>query len=388
MTLVSLSGVGKDFGDVTALTSVDLDIDEGEFLTLLGPSGCGKLTLLRILGGLEEPSRGQLTYLGRSLVGVPPEKRPFNLVFQSYALFPHMTVYENVAYGLRVSGVRQADLKRRVADMLEMVDLAGLRDRSPRFLSGGQQQRVALARALVNEPRLLLLDEPLGALDLQLRKRMQEELRGIQRRLGTTFVYVTHAQDEALTLSHRIVLMSHGKIKQVGNPQEIYNRPQSQYVAEFVGDTSLVPCRVVRSTQSDADIEWLSGGRATFPHYLGQPFPAGENAFVSLRPESLTITPGDSGMLQGTVADVVFRGAGLRHVVRVGENHEVWVDTPKAISQVTAGSAVSVSSLHGGVVVRADESALGDQASAGLGPSLDDAARDQTENAPVLRARH
>jgi spermidine/putrescine transport system ATP-binding protein len=356
--LVTLSGIGKDFGDVTALQTLDLTIGDGEFLTLLGPSGCGKTTLLRILGGLEQPTRGQLTYGGADLTRVPPERRPFNLVFQNYALFPHMTVFDNVAYGLRVAGKPEAIVRTRVEEMLEMVDLTAMRDRLPRALSGGQQQRVALVRALINEPRLLLLDEPLGALDLQLRKRMQEELRNIQRRLGTTFVYVTHAQDEALALSHRVVLMLRGQIKQIGSPQEIYLQPRTQFVAEFIGDTSLLQCQLIQSDDRRAEVRLPNGKQAWFKHYLSEQPAPGEDALVSLRPDSLQITDAGSALLTGVVSDVVFRGTGFRYEVDIDGGLGVFIDCSGPA--VTArGDRVGVSATPGGgVVVRADESAV------------------------------
>lgn len=357
--LVTLRGIGKDFGDVAALEALDLTIGDGEFLTLLGPSGCGKTTVLRILGGLEQPTRGQLIYAGRDLRQVPPERRPFNLVFQNYALFPHMTVFDNVAYGLRVAGKQETIVRARVESMLEMVDLAAMGQRLPRALSGGQQQRVALVRALVNEPRLLLLDEPLGALDLQLRKRMQEELRSIQRRLGTTFVYVTHAQDEALALSHRVVLMLRGQIKQIGSPLEMYLHPRTQFVAEFVGDTSLLPCEVVGGDDKRVDVRLSNGRQASFRHFLSKALTPGERAYVSLRPESLQLTDSGSGLLAGIVSDVVFRGSGFRYEVDVGGGPSVLIDCAGPAVTAVRGDRVGVSAMpEAGVVVRADESAV------------------------------
>src|SRR5690242_14998536 len=245
---IELVGIAKRFhsrrGVVTAVERVDLVIGEGEFFSLLGPSGCGKTTTLRMIGGFEEPSEGQILLYGNDVVGVPPNHRDVNMVFQSYALFPHMSVFDNVAFGLRRKGVDSASAKQRVNEMLELVQLEGKSDRRPRELSGGQQQRVALARALVNKPRALLLDEPLAALDLKLRQAMQIELKLIQREVGITFIFVTHDQNEALTMSDRLVVMNAGNIEQLGSPRAVYERPRTRFVAGFIGTSNLLRGRV------------------------------------------------------------------------------------------------------------------------------------------------
>src|SRR5512146_2304959 len=239
---VRIEGVTKRFQDVTAVDDLTLDIEAGRFYALLGPSGCGKTTTLRMIGGFEEPTSGVI-YLGdRAVTGLPPHKRDVNTVFQSYALFPHLTIFENVAFGLRRKGVKGGDLRGRVEEMLRIVGLEGYGSRKPRQLSGGQQQRVALARALVNRPRVLLLDEPLGALDLKLRKQMQLELKRLQQEVGIAFLYVTHDQEEALTLSDRIGVMSAGRLIQFGSPREIYHAPATRFVADFIGESNLMPC--------------------------------------------------------------------------------------------------------------------------------------------------
>jgi len=267
-----------------------------------------------------------------------------------------MSVFDNVAYGLRVTKVERTEVKRRVAAALEMVGMSSLALRRPRALSGGQQQRVALARALVTEPEVLLLDEPLGALDLQLRKRMQVELRAIQHRLGTAFIYVTHAQDEALTMSDRVVLMSHGRVNQVGTPREIYSRPETQFCAQFVGDTSLVPCRVLGGDLGSMAVELAGGRRAAFGHYGGSLRP-GEEALISLRPEELSLTCVEDGLLRGRVRDVVFRGDSSRFEVEVDQGLRVSVDVrdgEKAAMGTDVGIAVRPDC---GVVVRSDRGA-------------------------------
>src|SRR5215218_1228557 len=247
---IELVGVEKTFssaaGDVRAVEHVNLRIAEGEFFSLLGPSGCGKTTTLRMVAGFEEPTSGQILLHGRDMVGVPPYRRDVNMVFQQYALFPHMDVFENVAFGLRRKKVPKDELRRRVTETLELVELEGREKRRPRQLSGGQQQRVALARALVNRPRALLLDEPLGALDLKLRQAMQLELKRIQREVGITFVYVTHDQEEALTMSDRLVVMNAGRIEQLGSPRELYEYPATRFVANFIGTSNILTGRLER----------------------------------------------------------------------------------------------------------------------------------------------
>src|SRR3954466_5405072 len=256
---IELVGIAKRFhsrrGVVTAVERVDLTIVEGEFFSLLGPSGCGKTTTLRMIGGFEEPSEGQILLYGRDVVGVPPNHRDVNMVFQSYALFPHMSVYENVAFGLKRKGVDGSEVGRRVNEMLDLVQLEGKSDRRPGELSGGQQQRVALARALVNRPRALLLDEPLAALDLKLRQAMQVELKRIQREVGITFIFVTHDQNEALTLSDRLVVMNEGVVEQLGSPHEVYEKPATRFVAGFIGTSNLIEGTVDRVVGSVAVLD-------------------------------------------------------------------------------------------------------------------------------------
>src|SRR6476469_5466425 len=242
---IRLVDLAKHFRDVRAVDGVSLDIGACEFFSLLGPSGCGKTTTLRMIGGFELPTGGRIELRGRDVTNDPPDKRPVNMVFQNYALFPHLDVGENIAFGLRRRNVDKADIKRRVHEALELVHLTGYEKRKPNQLSGGQQQRVALARALVNRPNVLLLDEPLGALDLKLRKAMQIELKRIQQQVGITFVYVTHDQGEALSMSDRIAVMSNGKIEQLGEPREIYDRPASAFVADFIGDMNFFEADVV-----------------------------------------------------------------------------------------------------------------------------------------------
>ncbi len=259
---VVLSSVTKRFGELTAVDAIDLDIAEGEFFTMLGPSGCGKTTTLRMIAGFEEVSGGQLTIDDVDMLGIPPHKRPTNTVFQSYALFPHLSVKENVAFGLKRKGAGKEEVERRVEEELERVGLASEANRRPSQLSGGMQQRVALARALVNLPRVLLLDEPLGALDLKLRKGLQVELKKIQREVGITFVYVTHDQEEALTMSDRIAVMNRGHIEQIGDPEEVYDRPNTTFVAGFIGVSNLMP-GVIRKTGKKGDVELDSGVKVT-----------------------------------------------------------------------------------------------------------------------------
>jgi spermidine/putrescine transport system ATP-binding protein len=246
--LLTLSDIRKDFGDGDVLRGISLTVEPGEFLTLLGPSGCGKTTLLRVIAGLESPTSGQVTLEGKDITALPPEKRSVNTVFQNYALFPHMNVQRNIAYGLKLRGVKRADVRALVEQMLRLVRLEGYERRMPSQLSGGQRQRVAIARAVVLKPALLLLDEPLGALDLQLRRAMQVELKRIQKDLGVAFVYVTHDQEEAINMSDRIAVIRAGQIEQLGTPEEIYERPLTRFAAQFIGQTNLIPAEVIGSS--------------------------------------------------------------------------------------------------------------------------------------------
>jgi spermidine/putrescine transport system ATP-binding protein len=312
---VRLEGVTKRFQDVVAVDDVSLDIESGKFYALLGPSGCGKTTTLRMIGGFEEPTAGTI-YLGdRTVTGLPPYKRDVNTVFQSYALFPHLTIYENVAFGLRRKGVKGDGLRSRVEEMLRIVGLEGYGGRRPRQLSGGQQQRVALARALVNRPRVLLLDEPLGALDLKLRKEMQLELKRIQHEMEITFVHVTHDQEEAMTMADVIVVMSGGRIEQAGDPAELYERPRTEFVASFLGVSNLLP-----GTVEGTDSVRLEGGEVVriAPSALN-----GRRGQVSvgIRPEKLHVGPGEANALTGEIVERAYVGVSTQYIVStpVGE---------------------------------------------------------------------
>ncbi|HSD23357.1 MAG TPA: spermidine/putrescine ABC transporter ATP-binding protein, partial [Solirubrobacterales bacterium] len=255
----------KHYGDVVAVDDLDLEVRRGEFFTLLGPSGSGKTTTLRMIAGFEEPDSGRVELGGRDVTGMPPYDRSVNTVFQDYALFPHMSVGENVEYGLRVKGVGKEERRRRASEALATVRLAGYESRKPNQLSGGQQQRVALARAIVNEPRVLLLDEPLGALDLKLREQMQVELNAIQAQVGITFIYVTHDQEEALTMSDRIAVMNQGRIEQVADPEEVYDRPATTFVAGFIGTANLLPVTVRSAAADVATVDSSTGSQFTVP---------------------------------------------------------------------------------------------------------------------------
>ena len=304
----------RRFGDVVAVDDVSLGIRQGEFFALLGPSGCGKTTTLRILAGFERPSSGDVFLRGRRVNEVPPYRRDTNLVFQQLALFPHMDVYDNVAFGLRVRRQPAAEIGARVRRILELVDLAGLERRRMHELSGGQQQRVAIARALVNEPAVLLLDEPLGALDLKLRLQMQRELKEMQRRLGTTFVYVTHDQGEALSMADRVAVMSVGRIVQLGTPEHIYTRPVTRFVAHFIGDTNIIPVRITGRHADGAALVESDGLRFTVDAANA---PVGESRHVSLRPEKIRIGRAGGDGHRGTVRDLTFLGPLTRYEVEV-----------------------------------------------------------------------
>ncbi len=278
---VELHGVTKRFGEVTAVADLDLDIDDGEFFSLLGPSGCGKTTTLRMIAGLEFPTQGSISIHGEEMGLRPANRRPVNTVFQHYALFPHMTVTANVAFGLEMQGIGKSEIAERVDNVLALVQLTGFEDRRPKQLSGGQQQRVALARALINRPKVLLLDEPLGALDLKLRQAMQLELKALQERVGITFVYVTHDQEEALTMSDRIGVMNEGELLQVGTPEEIYEAPTDRFVADFIGETNLL--------HATADVAGTALLRDGTPVQAATSLPAGTELMLVLRPEKVAV---------------------------------------------------------------------------------------------------
>jgi spermidine/putrescine transport system ATP-binding protein len=325
---VVLDSVTKRFGELTAVDAIDLDIAEGEFFTMLGPSGCGKTTTLRMIAGFEEVTQGRLAIDDVDMLGIPPHKRPTNTVFQSYALFPHLSVKENVAFGLRRKSVDKGDIDRRVGEELERVGLAAEANRRPAQLSGGMQQRVALARALVNLPRVLLLDEPLGALDLKLRKGLQVELKKIQREVGITFVYVTHDQEEALTMSDRIAVMNQGKIEQIGDPEQVYDRPSTTFVAGFIGVSNLMP-GTVRKTGEGGEVE-LDTGVQVSTDVDG--FNPGDRCHAVVRPEKLTIGAGNGNRpsVEGLVESSLYLGTSTQLIVRLSGDVRMTVLVPNA----------------------------------------------------------
>ena len=309
---IHLEGITKTFGEVVAVDDVDIVIREGEFFSLLGPSGCGKTTSLRMIAGFEVPDTGRVLLRDEDVSGHLPSKRNVNMVFQHYALFPHMDVEENVMFGLRVAGVRKKERVRQVAEILEIVRLPGFQKRKPWQLSGGQQQRVALARALVNRPSALLLDEPLGALDVKLRREMQLELKAIQHELGTTFVYVTHDQEEALTMSDRIAVMNLGRVEQIGTPRQIYEHPESSFVAGFIGSLNAMDL-VVQQRGDGTGIMPVGGGRIVAR--VGSSVHSGTTVRAAVRPERIALAPAgapahpDGSVVQGTVEEVIYLGA-------------------------------------------------------------------------------
>ncbi|GAA0839074.1 ABC transporter ATP-binding protein [Streptosporangium amethystogenes subsp. fukuiense] len=348
---IELDGVVKEYvshGEVVqAVKGVTLTIAEGEFFSLLGPSGCGKTTTMRMIAGFEDPSRGNVRLHGQDVTNVPPNKRDVNMVFQSYALFPHMNVWENVAFGLRRKKVAEAEIKRRVGEILEIVDLTGREKRRPREMSGGQQQRVALARALVNKPRALLLDEPLGALDLKLRQAMQIELKRIQREVGITFVYVTHDQSEALTMSDRIAVMNDGMVEQLGTPREIYERPATTFVAGFIGTSNLLSGTVDRLRSGFAVLRLGDEDQVLTE---GGSFAAGEAIAITVRPEKISISTeeptGDLSVVRGVVSEVVYLGLYNSYTVSLAQGAEMTVFQQNALDSTSTaerGDAVWLS---------------------------------------------
>jgi len=366
---IRLEKLAKAYDGIPAVTGIDLDIPAGQFYSLLGASGCGKTTTLRMIAGFEKPDSGRIELDGRDVVSDPPHKRPVNTVFQSYALFPFMSVWDNVAFGLRYHNATKAETKERVGAALDLVQMNEFAKRKPTQLSGGQQQRVALARALVLRPRVLLLDEPLGALDAKLRKQLQLELRSVQREVGITFVYVTHDQEEALTMSDQIAVLADGRVEQVGPPQEIYTSPATTYVAGFLGAANIFDADVVESSGATAICSALSATlRATVDNVS-----APGAAAIVIRPERITVqqpdepVPSGDNVIAGTVAEVVYLGASTQVHVDVGESAALVVDVPNhsgpqlvgyqpgmAVNCVCAPDAVRVLSRSPATMAAAD----------------------------------
>ncbi|MCB0154364.1 MAG: ABC transporter ATP-binding protein [Anaerolineae bacterium] len=335
---VQLQDVTKKFGDFVAVDNVSLEVADGEFFSLLGPSGCGKTTCLRMIAGFELPTLGDIKIGGKPMGDTPPFKRPVNTVFQNYALFPHMTIFENVAFGLEMKKVAHSEIRPQVMETLEMVRLPQLADRKPRQLSGGQQQRIALARALVNRPEVLLLDEPLSALDLKLRKAMQFELKALQQQVGITFIFVTHDQEEAITMSDRIAVMSDGVVQQVGDPIEIYERPNNRFVADFIGETNFIEGEVAE-TNADHTLVALSGG-VKLPARAITGLTPGQTVTVAIRPEKITLhtsPPANGASIPATVNEAVYIGTDTRYTVRLGDRHDIVARLQNMGSPLTDG---------------------------------------------------
>ncbi|MBP3391591.1 MAG: ABC transporter ATP-binding protein [Clostridia bacterium] len=305
--IIDLFNITKSYGDTEVIKDLSLYVRKGEFLTLLGPSGCGKTTTLRIISGFEQPDSGRVLFDGTDITDLPPHKRKVNTVFQKYSLFPHMNVYENIAFGLRIQKMPETVIKEKVKNVLDLVELSGFQKRMPESLSGGQQQRIAIARAIVNEPEILLLDEPLGALDLKLRKEMQVELKALQQKTGITFIYVTHDQEEALTMSDTIVVMNQGVIQQIGVPTDIYNEPVNAFVAQFIGESNILSGVMLK------DYLCEFAGR-TF-ECADKGFEKDEDVDIVIRPEDIKIVSPEDGMLKGTVKSALFKGVHYEMIV-------------------------------------------------------------------------
>lgn len=315
--IIDLKGINKSYAGKDAVKNMNLYIRENEFITLLGPSGCGKTTTLRIIGGFEYPDSGDLFFAQKRINDVPPHKRAINTVFQKYALFPNMDIYDNIAFGLKIRKVDKKTIDAQVKKMLKLVDLEGFENRDIHSLSGGQQQRIAIARALVNKPKVLLLDEPLAALDLKLRKDMQYELKTMQMELGITFIYVTHDQEEALTMSDTIVVMNHGIIQQIGTPEDIYNEPKNRFVADFIGESNIIDGVMIKDfliSFNGADFECLDKG-----------FADNEKVDVVIRPEDITIISPENAKIIGKVTDVVFKGVHFEVIVVDEKTNFEWM---------------------------------------------------------------
>ena len=336
--LVELKNISKSYDGESVLSNVNLYINDSEFITLLGPSGCGKTTTLRMIGGFETPDEGDVYFNGVKINDVPPYKRHINTVFQKYALFPHLNVYDNIAFGLRIAKVKEDEIRERVSEMLALVNLRGFEKRNVSLLSGGQQQRVAIARALINKPKVLLLDEPLGALDLKLRKDMQVELKNIQTKTGITFIYVTHDQEEALSMSDTIVVMANGKIQQIGTPTDIYNEPVNAFVADFIGESNIIDGVML------ADYSVRFAGH-TF-ECLDKGFEKNEAIDVVIRPEDVDVVPVERGMLSGVVTSVTFKGVHYEIIVDIKGFKWMIQTTDYVAPDATIGVYVEPDAIH------------------------------------------
>ena len=335
--IINLVNLTKQFEDHTVLDKINLSIRRNEFLTLLGPSGCGKTTTLRIIAGFEQATSGQVLFDGEDISKMPPYKRRVNMVFQKHALFPHMNVFEKIAFGLTIKKTPKDEMRRRVEEMLKLVNLEGFGERAVESLSGGQQQRVAIARALVNEPEVLLLDEPLSALDLKLRKGMQVELKRIQQRVGSTFIYVTHDQEEALTMSDTIVVMNGGRIQQIGRPEDIYNEPKNPFVADFIGESNILPGRMVR----DELVEFAGREFVCVDRGIGEDLPVD----IVVRPEDIVLVSPEQGMLTGVVREVTFKGV----------HYEMVIDTADGFSWLAQSTAMTPAGQEVGINIGPNE---------------------------------
>ena len=337
-SIIELRNVTKTFSDgFTAVKGLDLAIKKGEFVTFLGPSGCGKTTTLRMIAGFDLPTEGEILLNGKDISHLPPNMRPVNTVFQRYALFPHMNVYENIAFGLKQKKLPKNAIDKKVENVLDLVDLEGFEKRRISTLSGGQQQRIAIARALVNEPQILLLDEPLGALDLKMRKEMQLELKEMHRQLGITFIYVTHDQEEALTMSDKIVVMNEGRILQIGAPEDIYNEPASAFVADFIGESNIfngIMTGKLKARFCGGDFECVDD------------YAVGTHITAILRPEDVILTPPGEGIISGTVSSVIFKGIHYEIVVESGRNEMVIQSTKNAVVGEKVGMTIDPDNIH------------------------------------------
>ena len=336
--LIELKGISKSYDGEKVLDGINLYIRDKEFITLLGPSGCGKTTTLRIIGGFETADEGELYFDGKEISAVPAHKRNVNTVFQKYALFPHLNVYENIAFPLRLKKRPEEEIQTRVGEMLKMVALSGFENKSVSTLSGGQQQRVAIARALISHPKVLLLDEPLGALDLKLRKDMQTELKSIQQAIGITFIYVTHDQEEALSMSDTIVVMAEGEIQQIGTPTDIYNEPKNAFVADFIGESNIVDGVMLadrRVRMSGHTFDCLDGG-----------FEKNEPVDVVVRPEDVDVVTPDKGMLTGTVTSVTFKGVHYEIIVDIGGFKWMIQSTDYVAPEAQIGLYIEPDAIH------------------------------------------